>query len=96
MFFKAVRPLDGKNGATDTYEEKIAGAWAAASIISEPTTEMTIDDYFRMETIMMEWYAADKLQATGYASNLNSTPGADLKQSCNTVDIGFNDRITYI
>ena len=57
---------------------------------------MSINDYFKMESIMMEWYAANKLQATGYATNLNSTPGADLKQSCSTVDIGFDDRITYI
>ena len=57
---------------------------------------MTIEDYLQMETIMMEWYAAGKMQVTGYATNLNSTPGADLKQSCTTVDIGNDDRITYI
>ena len=57
---------------------------------------MSIDDYLQVETIMMEWYAAGKLQVTGYATNLNSTPGADLKQSCTTVDIGHDDRITYI
>lgn len=78
MFFAAVRPLDGKTSATDKYEEKIGGAWAAASILSEPANSMTINDYFKMEGIMMEWYAAGKLQATGYATNLNSNPGADL------------------
>ena len=57
---------------------------------------MTLNDYYRMEKIMEEWYAAGKMQVTGYATNLNSVAGADLNQSCNTVDIGYNDRITYI
>ena len=40
---------------------------------------MTINDYFKMESIMMEWYAAGKMQVTGFATNLSGTPGADLK-----------------
>lgn len=91
-----MRPLDGKNGATDVYVEKIAGAWAAASIISEPAASMTLDDYYKMESIMEAWYVAGKMRVTGYATDLADTPGADLNQSCKTIEIGQNDRITYI
>ena len=44
-FFENVRPLDNKGELLDTAFERVDKHWIAASILNEPTDNMSFDDY---------------------------------------------------
>ena len=73
-FLKAVRTLDKINmpfSAPDYELENIDTHGFAASLMSEPTDNMSFEDYLTLEQIMEAWYSAGKLQATGFNREFN-------------------------
>ena len=45
---------------------------------------------------MEAWYAAGKLEATGYAGSTGDDGRDELSHHCKTVNIAEDDRISYI
>ncbi len=104
-FFENVRPLDLKGELLDTQFERIDKHWIAASILNEPTDNMSFDDYIQLEKTMEAWYSAGKLDVTGHANNWNpsprggrevGSPGDYLSHTCETLNLDFDDRVTYM
>jgi len=82
-FYEVVRPLDGKDGATDVKIEKIERAFKVAANFNEPYDKMSFADYEGLEKLMEAAYAEGKLEKTGHARGDN--PGEDLSHHCTTI-----------
>ena len=93
-FYKNVRALDKKvvdpAHPSDYYQEEVDRAWEVASKLGAGAS-ITFSDYQAVETIMQSWYAAGKLEKTGY---LEGTDGRKLSHTCAVLNLEADDRVT--
>lgn len=90
-----MRPIDGKDGATDGKEEKLERLWNIVSILKTPADTITFNDYVQLEDMMTAFYSNGKLAATGHARG-DGTVGKDLSHQCKTLNIEGEDYVQFI
>ena len=90
-----MRPIDGKNSATDKKEERLERLWNLVSILKTPADTITFNDYIQLEDMMTAFYSNGKLAATGHARG-TGTAGKDLSHQCKTINIEGEDYVRFI
>ena len=74
--------------------EKIDIMWYATKDLSGDPQQVTLDDYYRLEDIMLSWYEAGKMEITGWVHG--DVTGAYLTSKCNALDLRGDDDIAYM
>jgi len=98
QFLRKVRMMDRSSYASpafddlDTRYERVDRHFRAINALAN-SSEISFNDYKKLEETMHDWYENGKLEATGYTKGVNSTD--KLLHDCAVFQLEENDRIIY-